>query len=399
MLYEYTRALFSRLHNCERARRPCFAKEVQPSVVRLLAVGALRMQAYSAADLISPAIQRTRLFLFHPFRWSTFLKLCLVSVLTEGFSGNFNVPSGGHSHASGSTTSPSIPTIASPYFGLSPMEIALIAGIVIFSFGLCVAIFYLITRLRFALFHCLVYQTREIRPGWELYDAQSWRFFLLSVAVGFAFLVTILLVAAPFVLGFYRLVRGAHPGSPFNIAGFLSLLLPLIPIIILVVLAGIAIHVILHDLMLPHMALENASAGEAWHEVRMAIADEKGGFLLFTFFRVVLPMAATIAAAIAIAIPFFLVFATFGLSAYGIGGLIANASGATAFFLTLFVVAVTLIVIAVAILLGLCVGGPIGIATRYYALLFYGGRYTALGDLLSPPLPPAAPPLPGDAPA
>ena len=352
------------------------------------------MQAYSAADLISPAIQRTRWFLFHPFRWSTFLKLCLVSVLTEGFSSNFNFPSGSHSHASSSGTSPSIPTIASPYFGLSPMEIALIAGIVIFSFGLCVVIFYLVTRLRFALFHCLVYQTREIRPGWELYDAPSWRFFLLSVAVGFAFLFAILLVAAPFVLGFYRLVRGAHPGSPFNVAGLFSILLPLIPVFILLVLAGIAVHVILHDLMLPHMAIENASASDAWHEVRMAIADEKGGFLLFTFLRVALPMAATIAAAIVLAIPFFLVFATFGLSAYGIGGLIANASGAPAVLLILIEIVVVLIVVAVAILLGLCIGGPIGIATRYYALLFYGGRYPVLGNLLSPP---PTPPLTSNA--
>jgi hypothetical protein len=346
------------------------------------------MQAYSAADLISPAIQRTRWFLFHPFRWSTFLKLCLVSVLTEGFSGNFNFPGGGRSHASGSTTSPAVPTIATPYFGLSPLEIALIAGIVIFSIGLCAVIFYLITRLRFALFHCLVYQTREIRPGWQRYDTQSWRFFLLNVAVGFAFLIAALLVAAPFILGFYRLIRGVQPGVPFNVVGFLSLLLPLIPVIILLVLAGIAVHVILNDLMLPHMALEDASAGEAWYRVRAAIAVEKGGFLLFTFLRVVLPMAAMIAAAIALAIPFILLFATFGLSVYGLGGLISNASGANAMLLILLGVIVGIIVIAAAIFLGLCVGGPIGIATRYYALLFYGGRYPVLGDLLSPPPPP-----------
>jgi len=335
------------------------------------------MQAYSAADLISPAIQRTRWFLFHPFRWSTYLKLCLVSVLTEGFSGNFNAPGGGHAHRTGSTASPSIPTIASPYFGLSPMEIALIAGVVVFSIGLCIVIFYLITRLRFALFHCLVYQTREIRPGWELYDAQSWRFFLLSLAVGIAFLFVTVLAAAPFILGFYRIFRGAQPGAHFDVGGFLSLFLPLIPIVLLLMLAAIAIHVILHDLMLPHMALENASADDAWFQVRMRIAAEKGGFLLFTFLRIVLPMAATIAAAIAIAIPIALTFGLFGLVAAGPDGLIAK-------------VVVALLLVAAAIFVGLSVGGPIGIASRYYALLFYGGRYQALGDLLSPPPPPAS---------
>ena len=345
------------------------------------------MQAYSAADLISPAIQRTRWFLFHPFRWSTFLKLCLVSVLTEGFSGNFNTPGGSHSHRPGPSTSPSVPTIASPYFGLSPMEIALIAGIIVFSIGLCIVIFYLITRLRFALFHCLVYQTREIRPGWDLYDAQSWRFFLLSLAVGFAFFFATVLVAAPFILGFYRIFRSAQPGAHFDVGGFLSLFLPLIPLVILLVLTAIAVHVILHDLMLPHIALENVSAGDAWFHVRMAIAMEKGGFLLFTFLRIVLPLAATIAAAIAIAIPIALAFVPFGLLATGPVGLIAK--GVVLFFL----------VVAI-IFLGLCVGGTIGIASRYYALLFYGGRYQVLGNLLSPPPPPPpSPPFTGISPA
>src|SRR5665213_600043 len=75
-------------------------------VIRLLAVGAVHMQAFSAADVISPAIRRTRWFLFEPFRWSTFLKLCLVSLLTEGGSsgGNFNAPRSHHSSSSSSVS-------------------------------------------------------------------------------------------------------------------------------------------------------------------------------------------------------------------------------------------------------------------------------------------------------
>jgi hypothetical protein len=48
------------------------------------------------------------------------------------------------------------------------------------------------------------------------------------------------------------------------------------------VLAAIAVHVILHDLMLPHMALENASAGDAWHQVRERISadGQRTGFRL-----------------------------------------------------------------------------------------------------------------------
>ena len=346
------------------------------------------MQAFSAADLISPAIKRTKWFLFEPFRLSTFLKLCLVAVLTEGgSSGNFSIP--GNRQASTSTsTGSTVPGISAHNFGLSPMRIALIAAIIVISIGLVLVIAYLITRLRFSLFHCLVSGTREIRPGWQLYDAQSWRFFLLSIAVGFIFFFAIVIIAIPFLLGFYRLFRSAHAGAHLNFAEIFGLILPLIPIIILIVLVALAIHVILHDLMLPHIALENASAGEAWRQARMRIAAEKGGFLLYAFLRILLPIAATIGAMIVLAIPAVLCALVLGAPVAWWTALTASATGLSKLLFILLISLVVLIAATVVILLGLCIGGPIGIAARNYALLFYGGRYQVLGDLLSPPQPP-----------
>lgn len=349
------------------------------------------MYAYSAADLISPAIKRTKWFLFQPFRWTTFLKLCAVSVLTEGVSGrlNFNTPGGHGSHTS-SAPSAAPSGLPSAPFGLSPMEIALIAAFTVLCIGLALVIFYLVTRLRFAMFHCLVYQTREIRPGWQIYEAQSWRFFLLSVAVGFVFLGLIIIATLPFIIGFYRMFRSAQPGDAFNLASFFSLFLPLIPVVIALLLIAIALHIILNDLMLPHMALENASAGTAWQQAWLHITSEKGGFLLYAFLRVVLPIAAIILAAIALIIPSLLVFGALGVSAAGLGVLIATASGVNKLLLILVEAIIFLAVITLAICLALCVGGPIGVGIRNYALLFYGGRYKALGDLLTP-LPPPTP--------
>ena len=347
------------------------------------------MQAFSAADVISPAIRRTRWFLFEPFRWSTFLKLCLVSVLTEGGSSgsNFNAPRSHHSSSSSSVTTSTIPNITAPHFGLSPLAIAASAAIIVLLIGLAFVIAYLVTRLRFSLFHCLVSGTREIRPGWRLYEAQSWRFFLLTVAVGFVFFFVMLLIAIPFILGFYRLAQGAQPGDPTNFAAIFALILPLIPIIILIVLLAFAVQIVLHDLMLPHMALENASAGDAWRQVRVRIAAEKGGFLLFAFLRIVLPIAATIAAVIVLAIPAILVFLVVGAPAVWLSTLTAGAVGLSKLLLVLLISLIVLVGVAIVVFLVLCIGGPIGIAVRNYALLFYGGRYQVLGDLLSPPPP------------
>jgi len=58
-------------------------------------------------------------------------------------------------------------------------------------------VLYLVTRLRFAFFHCLVRNTKEIRPGWWLYREQAARFFWMNVGVGFCYLLALVLISLP----------------------------------------------------------------------------------------------------------------------------------------------------------------------------------------------------------
>lgn len=343
------------------------------------------MHAFSAADLISPVIKRTKWFLFDQVRWTTYLKLCFVAALTEGgFGSKFNWPGGGHG---GGTHSHSMPTVFAPHnFDFSPLAIAVIAAFVILAIGISLIIFYFVTRLRFALFYCLVYRTRAIRPGWTAYESQSWRFFLLSIAVGLVFLCAIVVAAIPFFLGFYRMLMSSQAGAPFNWSGFFALLLPIIPLFIAIFLVGISLHIILHDLMLPHMALENVSAGEAWRQVRARITCEKGGFALFALLRVVLPIAAGIVAMIVLLVPAILLVLLFAVPVIGLAALVGSSAGMAKAVFIFLIAAIALVGVAILIVLGVCVTGPIGIGSRNYALLFYGGRYQALGDLIDPPL-------------
>src|ERR1700742_988471 len=120
----------------------------------------------SAADAVSPAIRRTGDFLFRPFRWGTFLKLGLVAMITEGFGSNFN-SSHKNEHSSGN-----VPMLPSP-FDLPAMKIAAVVAALLLALVLSLTIFYLLTRLRFAYFHCLISNTKEIRPGWWMYRDQA----------------------------------------------------------------------------------------------------------------------------------------------------------------------------------------------------------------------------------
>jgi len=336
------------------------------------------MRAISAVDSVSPAIQRTRDFLFKPFSWGTYLKLGLVAIITEGTGRSFRSSSHG-GHPSGPS-----PTIHSP-FHLTPEWCAAIVAAVLVVIVLSMVIAYLITRLRFAFFHCLIHNTKEIRPGWRLYRTQATRFFWMNIVVGLGFLLLVVLVALPFVEGFWRLIRETPPGGHPDIGLLLSLVLPLIPIILLLALAGILTDVILRDLMLPHYALENATAGEAWISVWDRILDEKRQFAVYALLRVVLPVIAGIGLFVVLIIPGLIVAGSLAAFVYGIHSAFAGATGATMIVGVIIQAFFGLLAFVLMLLASICLGGPLSTGIREYALIFYGGRYQALGEILYPP--------------
>jgi hypothetical protein len=338
------------------------------------------MRVLSAADAVSPAIQRTRDFLFRPFRWGTYLKLGLVAIVTEGVGSNFRSSSHGN-HPSGH-----IPMTHSP-FDIAPVWFAAIVAAALLALIIAMFVLYLVTRLRFAFFHCLIRNTKEIGPGWWLYREQAARFFWMNVAVGFCYILAVVLVLIPFARGFWRLIRESQQGGPFDFPLLLSLVLPLIPIIILMVLAGIAIDVILRDWMLPHYALEDAAAGEAWSGVWARITAEKKQFVAYALLRLVLPTIAMIGVFIVLLIPGLILGGSLAAVEFGLHSAFADASGGAAVTGVLVEAFFGVLAFGFMVLAGICVGGPVSTAIREYALLFYGSRYQPLGDALYPPSP------------
>ncbi|MDR3741631.1 MAG: hypothetical protein P4L40_21645 [Terracidiphilus sp.] len=324
------------------------------------------MRPISAADAIAPAVLRMRDLLFRPFVFTTFLKLSFIAVLTEGYSGNFN--SSWRNKADSGSSMPSVPHIA-----WTPDLIALIVGIIVGALLLGLLIAYVVIRLRFALFHCLVHGTTEIKPGWRLYRDQAGRYFWLSIVVGIVFFAVIAVISVPFVFGFVRFAQ-ASQNNHFDVPSFLAVFLPLIPVILLIVVVAIAIAIFLRDLMLPHMALDNASAGQAWQAARETVLREKGAFLLYALLRILLPMAVVMGVAFALIIP---------------GAIVAFPLMAMAQVTPALAIGFGVLAVIAAVAVALGVGGPLSISVRYYALVFYGSRYGKLGQLLWP-----APPAP-----
>ena len=145
--------------------------------------------------------------MFRPFELGTYLKLCLVAVITEGLGGNFNSIPGGGGKAHGHT--PPNPHPGATVHHVSPEMIAMIVAAIALAIVVVIAIYYLITRLRFAFFHCLIRQTKEIAPGWYLYRNQANRFFVLNLVIGIIFLLMLGVIVLPFAIGIFHVFRAS----------------------------------------------------------------------------------------------------------------------------------------------------------------------------------------------
>jgi hypothetical protein len=317
------------------------------------------MRTISAADAVSPAIQRTRDFLFRPFTWGTYLKLGLVAIITEGIGSNFH-SSSSHAKPSGNGPMNGLP------FNFTPEIIAAIIAAVLVGMVVAIVVFY------------------HIRPGWALYRRQASRFFWMNLGVGFCFLLSVALIAIPFVTGFWRVFHDTAPGGHPDFMQVLPLVLVLIPIVIFLVLAGFTIDVALRDWMLPHYALDDASAGEAWQEVWASITDEKRQFFVYLILRLILPIIATIAIFIVLLLPGLMLAGAAAAAIYAVHSSFADATGATMVAGIAIQAFFGIVAFGFAVLASICLGGPVSTAVREYALIFYGGHYPALGEILDP---------------
>ena len=344
------------------------------------------MITYSAAQAISPAIERTKQFLFKPFSWGRFLKLTLVAMLTEGgmSSCNFNsnLPSGKGGGPMPPLNLPHIPQIHLPALAAIAGILVVVAAIMI---PLWVLISYLVIRLRFSYFDCVMRMQDQIAPAWRRYHRQAMRYLGLSVCIGIAFLAVMAAVGYGLYSHFKPLFDSIGSDHPPNLFDFLPMAGVVLPLFLLLAVVGALVEGTASYFVLPRMALDDASIqdslGDVWSDIRF----EPGQFVLFFVLRFLVTLAASIIGVIALAIAIVVVAIVCVLI-----GLLLKAISNTA--LLAVGIPVGIVVGAFLLLAIMGLGGSIGTFRRNYALLFYGGRYPKLGDILAPsPLPPPAP--------
>jgi hypothetical protein len=341
------------------------------------------MRPLSATECISPAIDRMKLVLFSPFRKGRTWKLCATANL--GRYGTAFIPI------------PLLYLAALPAFAARIGTLAVVAICIgaLFVTAIFAFFFYLFSRLEFANFDIVLNLGQFVAPAWRRHGRQSlkWTSFKLLLGTGVT-----LLCAAPIALVVRQAIPHLSelqmtPGQPPS-PQFFAFMGAFYGVYFLFLIAFGLFYLVsslLADFILPSLALENTTLGEAFRRMSALIRREPGAFGLYALLKVVLGLAGYLGATLVWEIGFSLLVLVVG-GVFALIGFLLHAAGVSAAILT--VVAVVLGVPLVLVLMYytlFLVTGPVLMFLDAYSLYFLGGRYPLLGELLERSAPPAPP--------
>ena len=339
-------------------------------------------------------MERVRTMLFHPFRLSVWLKIGFIGLLAGGvarLSGsgvNFRKPG----------VRPELPrgdfpdVMAEMQRAIHSIHIAdymhLIIAALIGIFVIALIFLYLFCRFRFVLFDSIITGEAVVGRGWRLYASQANRYFGFWLVFRLVNWATVaLIVGIP--------LWHAYKDGVFSGDGSLPALFKILASIAVGALAaGIAFAVVstlMKDFIMPIMALDDLTLGDAWSSLLRVIASEPGAWAGYLGMKLVLTIAGsivlTVAGIIALLPAGMIAAIPVGiLVALGIVSLKAAGGVAAAVFFSLAGLVVAACVLCVIMILS----APFTVFFASYAFYFFGGRYPKLGALL--PLQPSPTP-------
>jgi len=341
------------------------------------------MKVLSASEAVWPALLRTYSYLFRAFKVETFLKVAAIATISEGFlvSFRFLVP---NAHPFEVDWSALEAFLLAPAF----LPVTIIAAMALFLVGVyCV---FVTTRVRFGFFHCLIHQTRDLRAAMGLYTQEADRFFSACMLVWLTLMVLAVLSVVLFAIAAYGVYATPTPEGKFDLGHFFILFLPCFGVAVALMLATCVAQIVLNDFILPHMAIEGAPFKKAWADVRARINANRETFVSYFILRLGMPLLLGMVLGFAAWVVGLIVFGILGISAAGFAAVLDGTSDMRAYLLVVAQAIFLLLGLGAGFVLTVSSAGPVGVFMRSYALVFYGGHYKALGNLLEPTTPESA---------
>lgn len=344
------------------------------------------MNRLSAIDAFAPAFARVRAMLFSPFRLGAWLKIGLIGLLggglvVSGSGANIrtpvipqNVPHGDLPNADDILRAIRSIHLAD-YFHII---VIVIAVIVVFA----LIFLYLFCRFRFILFDSVLTGQPDIGLSWQKYESQANRYFgfwLVFRLVTWAALVMI--VGVPLWKAYKSGIFSGDNSLPIFFAMLASVALG----VLVVSIAFAIISTLAKDFIMPVLALDDLTLGDAWSAVWRVVASEPGAWAAYMGMKLLCAIASSIALAIAFAIAIIPALILIGIPVgilVALGILAFKTIGAV-FGIIICCIAVLLAAAGFCCLL-LILTAPVSVFFTSYALYFFGGRYPKLAALLWP---------------
>jgi hypothetical protein len=336
------------------------------------------MRPLSSSAAIVPAFRRMRTLLFQPFDWGSFLRITLAAVLAESMVVSFRYVT---PHLDFGDP-PAIPESLRQAWGF--WMLAGIAALV--AVDLVLLGWYGIVRLRFTLFYALVHESQGLGEGWRSWARPADRLFRATLLITFGIVLLVVALMAVIAVGVFGVTTLRTPDGKLDAGVFLIFFFPTIGFLAAIVVACLLARVVLHDFILPHMALENRTFREAWHEVRRRVRADRESFFSYLLLRTLFAILAAPLLAILAFLILWPAFWVLGASAAGYNALMDEATGVWGAVQIALNVVLLLLGGALGVAGAAVFGGPLAVFLRAHAMYFYGSRYKALGDLLTEPV-------------
>ena len=277
----------------------------------------------------------------------------------------------------------------------------LIGGVVVFT-AIFAVIFYLSSRMQFAVFGLILERSDRVAPAWRRYGWQSRSWTTFKIALGSALT---LAMAVPLV-GYGRrvvaLMTTIKPGEPPPPA-FMLALFGGYALLLLVFGSFFFLSAVVNDLVLPPLALDGATLRQALGAARNLVRREPGEIALFAILKIGLMIVGTLGVVVAVELAALVVFAVIGGIAALIGYLLHTAGVPLPLLIALGVALAVVLYFACLLLPLLLAAGAVSFFVDAHAAYFLGGRFPSVGEVLERteptanarlPFSPPPPPLP-----
>jgi len=372
----------------------------------------------SAVEAISPALARTKLLLFRPFRWGLWARLAVVALVTGesggvggGWSGgipNLTQNSGREEHwvshwpGHGIGVAPLFAQLSwdpiRPYLKLIVLGVVLaFAALLLWIYSDCIY--------RFILLETVVSGECRLREGWRRWKVAGRRYFAWAVAFACGSFLLVGIVAGVPALLAYRAGWFEKPAENLGVLIGGGILLVFALIVVMALLA--IVDMLGRDFLVPVMAFERVGPVDGWRRLLAIMGAEKLAYVVYVLMKTALAMGAGVVFAIVnliVALISLIPLGLLGLTGYFLAkaaGVSLDISG------ELLLAALGLLVLAGILYVVGFVYAPGLVFFQSYTLEFFAPRYAPLGSRmlaagvpltpLASPAPPIAPLVPGDA--